>query len=76
MTIKDVYMTAVSIKADREYIKALRAVAAVQGITVGELVRASLDAQLGDELKPYLDFFLSPLVLDKTNVAPKKSKRR
>jgi hypothetical protein len=48
---------AVSISADRAYIKALKAVAAQKGITVAELVRIATDATFGDQLEPHLRFF-------------------
>jgi hypothetical protein len=49
----------VSIAADEIYMKALKAVAAANGITVGELVRRSTDNTYGGELEPHLIFFAS-----------------
>lgn len=47
----------VSIAGDEAYRKALKALAAQRGITVGELVRASTDAKYGDQLETFIRFF-------------------
>lgn len=49
--------TALSVEADKPYIKAMRALAATRGISVGRMVRQALDAQLGVELEPFALFF-------------------
>lgn len=46
--------TAVSIRADRVYIKALKELAEDKAVTVGELMRRLVDKEYGDALKPYL----------------------
>lgn len=52
-------MTAISVscRADKPYIKALKVVAAQNGIAVADLVRNALDAQYGDTLRNHLAFF-------------------
>jgi len=49
--------TAVSIRADKAYINALRGLASDKDISVADMVRAALDNELGLELEPYLSFF-------------------
>lgn len=49
--------TAVSIRADKQYLRALRNLADEKGIRVADLVRSALDEAFSDELKPYLSFF-------------------
>ncbi len=52
-------MTAISVscRGDKPYIKALKVVAAQNGIPVADLVRNALDAQYGDTLKSHLAIF-------------------
>lgn len=49
--------TAVSLRANRPYVQSLRALAEKKGVTVADLVRDALDAQLGEELKSFVIFF-------------------
>jgi hypothetical protein len=51
--------TSVSIAGDEVYKKALKAVAAQNGMAVGELVRKATDATYGDQLEPHIRFFLA-----------------
>ena len=53
----DVTMTAVSIRAPRAYVQALKALAAGRGVTLGDLVKDATDAAYSEALKPHLDFF-------------------
>lgn len=46
---------AVSIRADENYIIALRKVSQKRGQPMADVVRDALDAQLGTELQPWLD---------------------
>jgi predicted DNA-binding protein len=48
---------AVSIRADRTYIKALREFAEDSNKTVADIVREALDAHIGDALEPRVVFF-------------------
>jgi hypothetical protein len=50
-------MTAVSLKAQKPYVQALRALADQRDISIGLMVRQALDAQLGSELQPLVSFF-------------------
>lgn len=50
-------MRAISIRADRQYIKALLAVAYHRGVTGGDLVRQALDDKYGREIQERLSFF-------------------
>lgn len=43
----------------KEYRNAFNAYAREQGHSMAELVRAALDKEYGEELKPYLSFFAS-----------------
>lgn len=49
--------TAISIRADRTYIKAVNAFAADEGFATADLVREALEKHCGDKLKPYISFF-------------------
>jgi hypothetical protein len=49
----------VSIDADRDYTNALKALAHVNKTTVARIVRQAVDSEYGDQLKPYLDFFVA-----------------
>lgn len=50
---------AVSIRADKQFIKALKVVAARHGVVVADLVRNALDAQHNGEIQEQLSFFAS-----------------
>lgn len=50
-------MTNVSLRGNRAYTKALKALAYSQGIAVGDLVRLAVDAKFGKALKKHIDFF-------------------
>ncbi len=49
----------VSIEADRIYTSALKALADRKRVTVAQLVREAVDEKLGEQLKPYIDFFVA-----------------
>jgi hypothetical protein len=49
----------VSIDADRDYTNALKALAHKNKTTVAQLIRQAVDSKYGDQLKPYLDFFIA-----------------
>lgn len=49
--------TTVSIRANGEYVRILRALAGARGIPYGQLVREALDAQLGPEIERMRIFF-------------------
>ncbi len=51
--------TNVSVKGDLNLRKALKAVAAARGITVGELVREAIDSQFGQDIEKHISFFTS-----------------
>lgn len=53
----DQAMTAVSIRAPRSYVQALKALAASRGLTIGDLVKDATDAAYGEALQPHIDFF-------------------
>ncbi len=50
-------MTAVSLRGDDVYRKAIKAVAAARGISAGDLVRIALDQTFGEELENAASFF-------------------
>lgn len=50
-------MTSVSVRADRDYTLALKALAYSRGQSVGDLVKDALDAQYGDQLQQHIAFF-------------------
>lgn len=49
----------VSIDADRIYTSALRALADQKHVTVAKLVKEAVDEVHGDQLQPYIDFFVA-----------------
>lgn len=52
-------MTTISLRGDETYKKALAVIAAMRGITMGDLVRETLDASLEGEMRPFLDRFVT-----------------
>lgn len=55
--MKKTKITAVSIRADRAYMSALRQLAREKKMQVGDLVRAAIDAMHGHEIMPLVSFF-------------------
>ena len=53
----DERVTTVSITANRSYIRALSALARNRGVRIGDVVREAVDAQHGDTLQRYIEFF-------------------
>lgn len=49
--------TAVSIRANRQYLRALRQLAEEKNQPVADLVRAAIDTAYGAEIEPILSFF-------------------
>jgi predicted DNA-binding ribbon-helix-helix protein len=56
--------TAVSIRANRTYLAALKELARRRKKTVALLVRETLDKELGDELSPLSSFFEDTVNID------------
>ncbi len=50
-------VTAVSLRATREYIRAVKAVALLRGVDAGDLVRSALDQAYGKDIEKQLVFF-------------------
>jgi hypothetical protein len=50
---------AVSIRADRQYIQAIKAIAAKHGKAIADLVYEAVEAQHGSEIQQQLSFFAS-----------------
>lgn len=48
---------AVSVRANRNYIKALKVIASERGIQIGDLVREALDTTLGETIQSKSLFF-------------------
>lgn len=53
----DDLVTTVSIRASRQYIKAISALARQREQRIGDLVREAVDAQHGDTLRRFVEFF-------------------
>ena len=51
--------TNISILADENYLKAVRAVAGTKGMTIGEFTRSAIDSVYGAEVAPYCEKFAS-----------------
>lgn len=48
---------AVSVRANRDYIQALKVLASERGIQIGDLVREALDTSLGESIQSKVLFF-------------------
>ena len=53
----DEFVTTVSIRASRQYIKAISALARQREQRIGDLVREAVDAAHGDTLRRFVEFF-------------------
>lgn len=53
----DEFVTTVSIRASRQYIKAISALARQREQRIGDLVREAVDAAYGDTLRRFVEFF-------------------
>ena len=53
----DDLVTTVSIRAGRQYVKAISALARQRDQRIGDLVREAVDAQHGDTLQRFVEFF-------------------
>lgn len=53
----DEFVTTVSIRASRQYIKAISALARQREQRIGDLVREAVDAAHGDTLQRFVEFF-------------------
>lgn len=53
----DDLVTTVSIRASRQYIKALSALARQRDQRIGDLVREAVDSQHGEALRRFVEFF-------------------
>lgn len=67
-------MAPVNIRADKAYLKALKAVAYSRGQFIGDLVRDAVDLQFGDQLRTHLDYFAADSGVNKRHSVKKHDK--
>jgi hypothetical protein len=61
-------ITTVSIRASRQYIKAISALARQRDQRIGDLIREAVDAQHGEALRRYVEFFDANVGVSKHNL--------
>lgn len=65
MTKTELSSTSISVKGDRQYVLRLKALAALQNISLAELTRRALDAAYGEVLQAQAVFFDTSSVAQK-----------
>lgn len=66
-------ITTVSIRASRQYIKAISALARQRDQRIGDLIREAVDAQHGEALRRYVEFFDANVGVSKHNLEKEKA---